>query len=253
MLSIGVDVGGTFTDIVLSDDSRRETRVLKVPTTAGDPAIAVVEALARLGAKGQDVDLISHASTIATNALLTRDGLAATALVTTRGFRDVVEIGRQRRPELYNLYTRRPVPLVRRRDRFVVSERTSADGTELRPLSAREAMRVARRIAKGGYQAVAVAFLNSYASPSHETTMAECLSLAGFSAVVRRARSVRVEFFDEHSELCSVEATGWYARILQHEIDHLSGTLYIDHMRRSTFTSLENYSRFWKAKPDPAR
>ena len=76
-----------------------------------------------------------------------------------------------------------------------------------------------------------------------------CLSLAGFSAVVRRARRVRVAYLNEHGEPQSIEASGWYARILQHEIDHLRGTLYIDRMETHTFTSLDNWSRFWKGKP----
>jgi len=76
-----------------------------------------------------------------------------------------------------------------------------------------------------------------------------CLSLAGFSAVVPRARKVRIAYLNERAEPRSVEASGWYARILQHEIDHLDGTLYIDRMRSRTFTSLENWSRFWKNKP----
>jgi peptide deformylase len=76
-----------------------------------------------------------------------------------------------------------------------------------------------------------------------------CLSLSGFSAVVQRARRVRVAYIDERAEPQSVEASGWYARILQHEIDHLRGTLYIDRMESGTFTSLDNWSRFWKGKP----
>jgi peptide deformylase len=76
-----------------------------------------------------------------------------------------------------------------------------------------------------------------------------CLSLSGFSAVVSRARRVRVAYLDERGESQSVEASGWYARILQHEIDHLRGTLYIDRMESRTFTSVENWSRFWKGKP----
>jgi peptide deformylase len=76
-----------------------------------------------------------------------------------------------------------------------------------------------------------------------------CLSLSGFSAVVPRARRVRVAYSDEYGELHSVEASGWYARILQHEIDHLRGTLYIDRMESRSFTSLDNWSRFWKGKP----
>lgn len=76
-----------------------------------------------------------------------------------------------------------------------------------------------------------------------------CLSLSGFSAVVPRAAKVRVAYLDEHGEPQSVEASGWYARILQHEIDHLRGTLYIDRMKTRTFTSVENWSRFWRGKP----
>ena len=76
-----------------------------------------------------------------------------------------------------------------------------------------------------------------------------CLSLSGFSAVVPRARRVRVAYLNENGEPQSVEASGWYARILQHEIDHLRGTLYIDRMETRTFTSLDNWSRFWKGKP----
>ena len=76
-----------------------------------------------------------------------------------------------------------------------------------------------------------------------------CLSLTGFSAVVERARKVSVAYLNEHAEPRSVEAYGWYARILQHEIDHLHGTLYIDRMRSRSFTSLDNWSRFWKNKP----
>jgi peptide deformylase len=76
-----------------------------------------------------------------------------------------------------------------------------------------------------------------------------CLSLSGFSAVVPRARRVRVAYLDEHAEPQSVEASGWHARILQHEIDHLRGTLYIDRMKSRTLTSLDNWSRFWKGKP----
>jgi peptide deformylase len=76
-----------------------------------------------------------------------------------------------------------------------------------------------------------------------------CLSLSGFSAVVPRARRVRVAYLNEHGEPQSVEASGWYARILQHEIDHLRGTLYIDRMDSRTFTSLDNWNRFWRGKP----
>lgn len=180
MLSVGIDVGGTFTDVLVRDESSLETRIVKVPTSKRDPAVAVVEALDRLGKVPSEVDLVSHASTIATNALLTREGLATTALVTTSGFRDVLEIARQRRPELYNLNTKRPAPLVRRRDRYVVHERTLADGRRQLPLSANEATRVASRIGRKNYQAVAISFLNSFVDSTHEEAMALALTRAGF-------------------------------------------------------------------------
>ena len=93
---------------------------------------------------------------------------------------------------------------------------------------------------------------NSQAGTEQATDKVEfhegCLSLAGFSAIVPRALSIRVEYRNERGEPCSVDASGWYARILQHEIDHLNGHLYIDRMHSRTFTSMENWSRYWKSK-----
>ena len=93
---------------------------------------------------------------------------------------------------------------------------------------------------------------NSQAGTEQATDKVEfhegCLSLAGFSAIVPRALAVRVEYLDERGESCTVDASGWYARILQHEIDHLHGNLYIDRMLSRTFTSMENWNRYWKGK-----
>jgi peptide deformylase len=91
----------------------------------------------------------------------------------------------------------------------------------------------------------------AYSSDEKKSFYEGCLSLPGFSAVVPRARTVRVEYLDEHGESQFVQATGWYARILQHEIDHLHGTLYIDRMKTRTFTTLDNWTRFHKGKPIP--
>lgn len=194
MLSVGIDVGGTFTDIVLHDSSTGELRVVKVLTTPNDISSGIVGTLARLGGMPRDVKLISHASTAATNALLTHVGLARVALVTNSGFRDVIEIARQRRPEVYNLYTKRPVPLVKRRDRFVVRCRMLADGKELEPLRTADAHRVARRIVRGGYQAVAVSLLNSYINPLHEDEMRKALFETGFDGHVSLSSEVDREY-----------------------------------------------------------
>lgn len=193
-LSVGIDVGGTFTDIVLHDPSADALKVVKVSTTPDDVSRGIAEAMAKFSGRSRDVKLISHASTTATNALLTHVGLAKVALVTNSGFRDIVEIARQRRPELYSLRTRRPAPLVRRRDRFVVRCRMLADGRELEPLSAADARRVARRLVKGGYQAVAVSFLNSHRNPRHEEDMRRWLLEEGFDGHVSLSSEVDREY-----------------------------------------------------------
>src|SRR5207244_13150791 len=108
-LFCGTDVIGTFTEIVIFDEeSRKSTEILKVPTNSKHPESAILEALGDYQNRTEQFALISHATTIATNSLLTKSGLAETALITNEGFRDVLEIGRQRRPEIYNLNTKRP-------------------------------------------------------------------------------------------------------------------------------------------------
>jgi N-methylhydantoinase A len=190
-LSVGVDVGGTFTDIVSMGP--RGLTVLKLPTSS-EPSLAVIEGLRDLGHAVRDASLISHATTLATNALLTRSGLARAVLLTNEGFRDVLEIGRQRRPELYNLTTRRPVPLVPREDRLPVRCRIAADGTEVEPLSRAEARAVAARVVKSGPESVAICFLNSYANDRHEVKMRDALLRGGFRGHVSISSEVDREF-----------------------------------------------------------
>ena len=160
-VTVGVDVGGTFTDVIVGDSGG--LTVLKLPTTS-DPSAAVLRGLRSLGANARRAVLISHATPLATNALLTRAGLARTALITNEGFRDVLEIGRQRRPERYSLEPKRPIPLVERKDRLTIGCRIGADGSETRPLGKGEAEALALRVARSGYGSVAVCFLNSYAN-----------------------------------------------------------------------------------------
>ena len=188
-LTIGVDVGGTFTDVVVAGPQGLE--VLKLPTTA-NPTAAVLEGLRRLGPRAREAGLISHATTLATNALLTHAGLARSALVTNEGFRDVLEIGRQRRPELYDLSTRRPRPLVRRRDRLTIRCRIDSKGSELEPLSGADAL--ANLVVKRRYESVAVSFINSYLNGKHEREMRGALRAAGFRGHVSISSEVDNEY-----------------------------------------------------------
>src|ERR671930_529733 len=149
---LGIDVGGTFTDLVALVDGRVATA--KVPSTPRDQAEGVMRALAAAGLDAARVGAFAHGTTVATNALLERRG-ARTALVTTTGFRDVLEIGRQQRPALYDLAAARPPVLVPRELRFTVAERTGPDGV-LRPLDQDSLAAAVAAVQDAGVEAVAV-------------------------------------------------------------------------------------------------
>src|SRR3989440_7976231 len=169
-IRIGIDIGGTFTDLVAADEKRGVWKI-KVLTTPTDPSVGALDAVRRLLEK-EEVDsglvrVVIHATTLASNALLTGN-IPRAALVTTSGFRDVLEIGRQNSPELYNLQVERLPPLVPRRYRFEVQERITYDGGVLEPLSASQAVRIAGRVRRLGIGTVGVCLLHSYANPNHE-------------------------------------------------------------------------------------
>src|SRR5437773_4313978 len=181
MLFVGTDVGGTFTDVVIFDgESRKSLEVLKVPTNPKHPESAILEALERYQNRTGQFALISHATTIATNNLLTQTGLAETALITNEGFRDVFEIGRQRRPEIYNLNTKRPRQLVTRRNRFTVRGRRLVNGSSLASLVEEDLLTVSKTIIERGIESVAISFLNSYVNPADEIKAEKILRHSGF-------------------------------------------------------------------------
>jgi N-methylhydantoinase A len=178
LLKIGIDVGGTFTDGLMVDESTGEVVTCKVPSTREDPSLAVSRALGVLmkGRDWSDVGFLAHGTTVATNAVIEARG-PKTALITTRGFRDAIEIGRMSRPAplLYNYRTPLPLPLVPRRLRLEVTERMDALGVVLAPLNEAEVRAVAAQLALEEVQAVAVCFLHSYANDAHERRAAEIL------------------------------------------------------------------------------
>ena len=172
------DIGGTFTDVVLLGDDGR-VLVRKVPSTPDDYSKAVLDGiddgLQTLGASASQVTEVGHGFTVATNAILEGKG-ERTALITTSGFRDVLELARIRTPRLYDLYYRKPPPIVERRLRFEVRERVSFRGEVLEPLDESDVERVADRIAAEGIGSVAVSLLHSYANPEHEARVARILA-----------------------------------------------------------------------------
>jgi N-methylhydantoinase A len=172
---VAVDTGGTFTDLVLL--RRGEVTTLKVPSTPDDPAQAVLDGIRTLLEPGEAFALL-HGSTVATNALLERRG-ARVVLVTNEGFEDVIEIGRQDRPQLYALVGHRPPPLVDRDDRLGVPGRLDHLGDEITPLDGGALAGLSGAVASRGAEAVAVCLLHSYANPVHERAVVEALAATG--------------------------------------------------------------------------
>ena len=168
---LGFDIGGTFTDFVLVDERTGRVLLNKVLTTPREPAAAVIDGLRTLldrdGLTPDDVVIAIHATTLITNALIERTG-ARTALVTTEGFRDVLELGTEVRYDIYDLFLEKPDPLVPRRWRFEVRERLDHEGRVLTPLNKPGLLKIASEIKRDGVEAVGVAFLHSFRNPDHE-------------------------------------------------------------------------------------
>jgi N-methylhydantoinase A/oxoprolinase/acetone carboxylase beta subunit len=180
---IGVDTGGTFTDLVLLDE--RGMRVHKLRSTPHDPSQAILAGIRELAGRQTEFE-ITHGSTVATNALLERKG-ARVALLTTAGFEDVLLIGRQTRAELYNFQVQAPRPLIEAGLTFGVTERLAADGSVLEPLSLEEIDRLIAALLDAKPDSVAICLLHSYANSAHEEALAKALTAAGFTVSASHA------------------------------------------------------------------
>ena len=168
---VGVDIGGTFTDLILIDDATGALTVGKVLTTPDDPSRAVAEVLAdaleRAKAPAEQVQHVIHGTTLVTNSVIERKG-ARTALLTTRGFRDAYEIAREHRYDLYDLFLEMPAPLVPRHLRLEIDERIYADGTVARAPDEHAVAKLVAELRDKGIEAIAICFMHSYANPEHE-------------------------------------------------------------------------------------
>ena len=178
-LSLGIDIGGTFTDLVILDPRDGRAEIWKESTTPDDPARGAVLGLRRLLARGGigpgSIGRVIHATTLFANALIERKG-APTGLITTAGFADILEIGRERKYELYDLFLELPKPLVRRSWRREVAERLALDGAVVQPLDVSAALREADTLVRQGVESLAIAFLHSYANPAHERQAAQAIA-----------------------------------------------------------------------------
>jgi N-methylhydantoinase A len=194
---IGVDVGGTFTDFFALDGSNGAVRVYKRPSTPENPASAIVEGMRELCAEAAidpaSIERICHGTTVATNALIQRRG-GKVALVTTKGFRDLLEIGRQTRPHLFSLQRDNPEPLVDRASRHEVEERVGPRGEVRVPLAEESMQAVVQDIAASDAQACAVGFLFAFINPEHERVVRDALAKANPNLYISLSSEVQPEF-----------------------------------------------------------
>ena len=179
--AIGVDVGGTFTDLFAFHAESNTVHLHKLPSTPDNPAKAIIDGLlqmtTRYGIPVTEVGRLAHGTTVATNTLIQKRG-GKVALIVTEGFRDLVEIGRQVRPRVFDLQTDYPAPLVPRELRFEAAERVTADGKALRPVESVSLAALVRDVAASRPDACAVCLLFSFLNPSHEQAIRDALAVA---------------------------------------------------------------------------
>ena len=175
---IGIDVGGTFTDGILINEQTGETNITKVPSTPKDPSIGFLKTVKRIlqeaNIKTEDIDILVHGTTVATNSIIEGE-LASTGFITTEGFRDLLEIQRQIRPSLYDLLFEKPRPLVPRYLCFGIPERLDATGKELAQLDEDSVINAAEKLKKEGVEAIAICYLHSFVNPNHEQRTQEII------------------------------------------------------------------------------
>lgn len=224
---VGIDVGGTFTDLYMLDQSTGAATHHKLPSTPKNPHEAPVRGLRELleksGAVPENVELVGLGTTVATNALLERAG-ALTALVVTRGFRDLIEIARQTRPSVFDMFAQKPAPLVARENRFEVTERVSWEGEVLAPFSEAEMADVIEQIRLKGIESVAVCFLHSYVNPMHEERAAEMLSAALPEVMVTTSSELLPEF-REYERISTTAMNAYLLPAMQEYLARFTGAV----------------------------
>jgi N-methylhydantoinase A len=223
MIQLGIDVGGTFTDVVALNTRGGGTSWFKVPTTSAAPSDGVLEAIAASGVTCRDVESICLGTTLGVNAILTRAG-AKTGLLTTEGFRDVLEIRRTHRQSLFDLDEQFPKPLVPRNLRLQVRERIAADGTVVVPLD-EESVRAAWRVLEeAGVEAVAIAFLFSFENPEHERRARDLLLAEGAAVPIFLSSDV-LPTYREYERTSTTVAAAYIAGSVERHVRDLRGAL----------------------------
>jgi N-methylhydantoinase A/oxoprolinase/acetone carboxylase beta subunit/N-methylhydantoinase B/oxoprolinase/acetone carboxylase alpha subunit len=221
-LIIGIDVGGTFTDVVCYDHQARRLRVAKVPTTAEDQSRGCVDALHTLEASSAGIQTIIHGTTVATNAVIERKGVRC-GLITTRGFRDTLELGRRTRPSAWGL-TGSFEPLISRDLRMEVSERIDAEGNVLISLEESEVRSAIEALLKNGAESLVIHFMHSYLNPEHEQRCARIARALWPNACITMGSEVLREI-REFERVSTATLNGYVQPIMTRYLSHLNESL----------------------------
>ncbi|MFD5863140.1 hydantoinase/oxoprolinase family protein [Streptomyces chartreusis] len=242
-LRLGVDTGGTFTDVCLYDEEAAAITVAKVSSTPGDPGRAVIQGVKRAlslisDATIADISYFAHGTTVATNALLEGRGAKA-GLITTRGFRDLLELGRQKRPKLYDLNARKPEPLATRDLRLEVDERVLFDGRVETPVDPEQVRARARELRDAGVQAVGVCFLYSYLRPEHEAAVKRVLEEELPGVYLSVSHEVLPEF-REYERVSTVMINAFIGPVMAGYLSGLRENLALEGLRVSPHVTQSN-------------
>jgi len=242
MYRIGIDIGGTFTDIAAIDDRTGKWAIGKVLTTPKDPSVGAMRALENLlsdqGIRPEEVQNIIHGTTLVANALIERKG-AKTGLITTKGFRDVLEIRRERRFDMYDIFIEMPAPLAPRSLRREVKERMDEKGEVLIPLDPEEAAAVVREMRSEGVEAVAVCFLHSFRNPSHEQLMKTAIERTASDLFVSLSVEVMPEI-REFERMSTTVANAFTQPLMKRYLDQFDANLKQIGFQGSFFVMLSN-------------
>jgi N-methylhydantoinase A len=223
MYRLSTDVGGTFTDGVLLDEKTGQIKISKVLTTPSNPAIGTIESIAKFGVNLEDVSFLVHGTTVVINALIEGKG-AKTALITTEGFRDILEIGRSNRLEMYDALYKKPTPLVPRYLRFGIRERINAAGDILLPLDIEAMDRIVADMKRYGVEAVAVCLLNAYSNPKHEEEIGQFLQKCYPEVIFSLSNNITRRYY-EYERMSTTVQNAYVMPVVRHYLKSLEQEL----------------------------
>lgn len=223
MYRLSTDVGGTFTDGVLLDETTGKIEVSKVSSTPDNPAIGTIQGIEKFGIPLSEVSFLAHGTTVVINALIEGKG-AKTALITTKGFRDVLEIGRSNRTEMYDALYKKPTPLVPRHLRLEINERIGSDGLILVPLAIGELPQILEYMRKEKVASIAVCLLNAYANPEHEEAIGKVLRAHYPEATVSLSHQITRRYY-EYERTSTATQNAYVMPVVQRYLDSLEEEL----------------------------